>query len=66
LRIRSFELKIFNRWGQLVFETNNATFGWDGKYKDELQDMGVFQYYIDGVSISGEKFFRTGNVTLLR
>jgi gliding motility-associated-like protein len=66
LRIQSFELKIFNRWGEMVFETNNATFGWDGRYKDELQDMGVFQYYIDGVSISGEKFFRTGNITLLR
>jgi gliding motility-associated-like protein len=65
-RIQSFQLKIFNRWGELVYETDNASLGWDGRYKDEMQDIGVFQYYIEGYSISGEKFFRTGNITLVR
>jgi gliding motility-associated-like protein len=66
LRVRNFELKIFNRWGELVFETNNANVMWDGTYKNEPQDVGVFQYYIEGYSISNEKFFRTGNITLIR
>jgi gliding motility-associated-like protein len=66
LRIKSFDLKIFNRWGELVFETNNANVMWDGTYKDSPQDMGVFQYFIEGYSISNEKFFRTGNLTLIR
>lgn len=65
-RIQSFELKIFNRWGELVFETNNANILWDGTYKDQPQDIGVFQYYIEGVSISGDRFFRSGTVTLIR
>ncbi len=65
-RIQSFELKIFNRWGELVFETNNANILWDGTYKSEPQDIGVFQYYIEGVSISGDRFFRSGTVTLIR
>ncbi len=65
-RIQSFELKIFNRWGELVFETNNANLLWDGTYKDEPQDIGVFQYYIEGVSISGDRFFRSGTITLIR
>lgn len=66
LRIRDFNLKIFNRWGELVFETNNPNVMWDGTYKDEPQDVGVYQYYIEGYSISNEKFFRTGNLTLIR
>lgn len=66
LRIQSFNLKIYNRWGELMFETDRATKLWDGTYKDEPQDMAVFQYLIDGVSISGERFFRSGNVTLIR
>jgi gliding motility-associated-like protein len=65
-RIQSFELKIFNRWGELVYETNNANLLWDGTYKGEAQDIGVFQYYIEGVSISGDRFFRSGTVTLIR
>lgn len=66
LRIKSFDLKIYNRWGELMFETNNANVLWDGFYKGELQDMAVYQYYVDGVSISGDRFFRSGNVTLIR
>jgi gliding motility-associated-like protein len=66
LRIQSFDLRIFNRWGELVFETNNANLLWDGTYKDEPQDIGVFQYYIEGVSISSDRFFRSGTVTLIR
>ncbi len=66
LRIESFNLKIFNRWGEMVYETVNANLPWDGTHKGELQDAGVFQYVIDGRSISGERFFRSGNVTLIR
>jgi gliding motility-associated-like protein len=66
LRIKSFDLKIYNRWGELMFETNNANVLWDGFYKGDLQDMAVYQYYVDGVSISGDRFFRSGNVTLIR
>ena len=65
-RIQSFELKIFNRWGELVFETNNANLLWDGSYKGLPQDIGVFQYYIEGISISSDRFFRSGTVTLIR
>lgn len=37
-----YELQIFNRWGQLVFKTTSKSSGWDGLFKGQLQDNGVF------------------------
>jgi gliding motility-associated-like protein len=39
---------VFNRWGQLIFETNNPETGWDGTYKGELLNPGVYMYYMGG------------------
>lgn len=41
-----FWMHIYNRWGALVFESNNIKNGWDGKYKGEPQPTGTFIYYI--------------------
>jgi gliding motility-associated-like protein len=60
-------MKIFNRWGQLVFETENAQGrGWDGRFNDAMQPGGVYPYLIE-IQVNGkyaEKY--QGNVTLLR
>lgn len=65
--VESFAMKIFNRWGQLVFAVNGTDGpGWDGKFKNQEQPAGVYVYMID-VKIRErvpEQF--TGNVTLLR
>jgi gliding motility-associated-like protein len=58
--------RIYNRWGNMVFETKNIEDGWDGAYNGKPQPQGVYVYEIEAESIEGEVFQRQGNVTLLR
>ncbi|MGC4102698.1 PKD domain-containing protein [Ferruginibacter sp.] len=58
--------KIYNRWGQMVFYTNNIRQGWDGTYKGALQPMDVYTYTLDVEFSDGKKLRRTGDITLLR
>ncbi|KAA5534626.1 hypothetical protein F0919_08385 [Taibaiella lutea] len=58
--------RIYNRWGNKVFETSNIDEGWDGNYNDKPQPMGVYVYTIEAVSSTGKPFKKNGNVTLLR
>jgi len=66
--IESLNMKIFNRWGGLIFETNTLTPGWDGTFNGDFCSEGVYFYIIEA------KFFSNtakttkihGTVTLLR
>ncbi len=59
--------RIFNRWGQLVFETNNVETGWDGTFNGAAQPLGVYVYEIQAVSgATGKIETMKGNLTLLR
>jgi gliding motility-associated-like protein len=67
--VKSF--RIYNRWGQLIFERSNfniedPTFGWDGKAKGVLVDPDVFIYVAELVCDTNEPFTLKGNVMLLR
>ncbi len=62
-----FNLKIYNRWGQVVFESNDATQGWDGTYGGELVQDGSYTWKIEFKSISNdERFIHTGHVNVLK
>ena len=59
--------RIYNRWGELLFETKNIDAGWDGTWKGAPQPFGVYIYDVEAVSsISGKIFKLHGNITLLR
>lgn len=58
--------KIYNRWGQLVFESNNPSLGWDGTYKGQLQPMDVYTYTLDVQFTNGNRLRKTGDITLIR
>ena len=58
--------RVYNRWGQILFETNDISSGWDGNYKGEPQDIGTYIYLIVGYSNDGEKVIKKGDVTLIR
>ena len=58
--------RIFNRWGELVFETHDVNQGWDGIYKGTLQEMDVFTYTVQATLINGQAVPLKGNITLLR
>ena len=64
--IFSMTLKIYNRYGQLVFETSDQSLGWDGKHNGKDVNSGVFVYTLDYVLSSGEISTLKGNITLVR
>jgi len=45
--IQKFEMEIFNRWGKLIYQTNDFTSGWDGRVNYSLAQMGVYTYKIE-------------------
>jgi gliding motility-associated-like protein len=60
-------LKIFNRWGEKVFESNNAqNIGWDGTYKGEPMKYDVYIYWAEVTYLDGRKVFKSGDLTLIR
>jgi gliding motility-associated-like protein len=59
-------LRIYNRWGMKVFESNNLYIGWDGRYNGKLYEPEVFIYYLEAVCSTGEVINKKGNITLVR
>ncbi len=64
--IASMNWKIYNRWGQVVFQSNNPNFGWDGTFKGVPQPMDVYAYTLDATFFDGKKTTRKGDITLIR
>ena len=62
----SFSMMIFNRWGELIYETNDNTTGWDGSWRNKNAGTGVYTYVIEGRAVTGEDVNFGGNVTLVR
>ncbi|MCB0402027.1 MAG: gliding motility-associated C-terminal domain-containing protein [Flavobacteriales bacterium] len=63
---KSFEAMIFNRWGELLFETKDITQGWDGVYKGKMVPLGVYVYRAEVVSFDNEHYIKTGAINLIR
>lgn len=65
--VENIELKLFNRWGQMVWETSDKTSRWDGTYNGTEAPQDVYYYRLtwDGYS-NDKKFEKTGRVTLIR
>lgn len=65
--VTAFEMQIYNRWGEIVFETNSLNGrGWDGKYGGDDQPTGVYIYTINVSFANGITERYQGNVTLIR
>ncbi len=64
--VESFQLRIFNRWGQLVFETADFNKGWDGTFKGQLQEIDVYAYVLTAVFVDGSTAQQKGNISLMR
>jgi gliding motility-associated-like protein len=64
--ISSILLRIYDRWGELVFESTSLNDGWDGTYKEKALPPDVYDYYLLVTCINGVKNKIQGNITLLR
>ena len=63
---RSYQLEIFDRWGSLIFVTNDYKKGWDGLYKLNSMKEDVYVYRIRFKTSDGNSIDKYGHVTLLR
>jgi gliding motility-associated-like protein len=59
-------LRIFDRWGDLLYETTSSQPQWDGTIKGTPCTPGVYVYYVEGHCPMRSNFIKTGNVTILK
>ena len=64
--IENMTFRIFNRWGQKIFESTEKSKGWDGRYKNVMQEMEVYAYTLSVEFFDGSKTTKNGNITLLK
>tara|TARA_B110000240_G_scaffold179425_1_gene209635 strand:+ start:117 stop:5324 length:5208 start_codon:yes stop_codon:yes gene_type:complete len=66
--IRNYTMKIYNRWGGIIFESDNINIGWDGTINDggTIAQIGIYIYYIAVENIYGEIFKYEGKLNLIR
>jgi len=64
--IESFVFRVYDRWGELVWETTHLTEGWDGTFRGKLLDPDVYDYYLQATCVGGLENIIKGNVTLIR
>jgi gliding motility-associated-like protein len=67
LKLEKYEMEIFNRYGQLLYQTSDIQKGWDGTFKNTKCDIGTYYYIIKTKCFeNNEKEILTGDITLLR
>jgi len=59
-------MKIYNRWGKMVYEIPKIDQVWDGMEHNQLAAPGTYFYIFSGTAITGEKLFRKGYIELIR
>ncbi len=64
--VENFRMLIFNRWGEMVFQTSKFGDAWDGTFRGKEQEIGVYPYFIEGTVAGGREYLEKGNITLIR
>jgi gliding motility-associated-like protein len=64
--LEGYLLRIYNRWGQVVFESNDPEIGWDGRFKGEEQEVGVYKVTASGRGLDGRSYTAVSDLTLVR
>jgi gliding motility-associated-like protein len=66
LEVHDYHMRIYNRNGQLIFQTKDHVQGWDGRFKNQQLEAGAYVYHITFASVSGSEFENSGTILLLR
>ncbi|MBK6378485.1 MAG: gliding motility-associated C-terminal domain-containing protein [Chitinophagaceae bacterium] len=64
--LQFFSLQIYNKWGQLIFNSNDVTKKWDGTFKGKNMPNGTYVWMLNYTNIRGRKFYEQGTVMLIR
>jgi PKD repeat protein len=65
-QVDEYHLMVFNRWGEMIFESYYKDMGWDGYVDDKIAKQDVYVWKVEGKYSNGKAFIDTGDVTLLR
>lgn len=63
--VKEFSMQVFNRWGQLIFETSNYKQQWDGTYEGVKAPQGTYVYRVTASGITGKNTTKNGTVNLI-
>jgi len=63
--IDTYEMQIFNRWGEVLFRTTNLENGWDGTSKEEKMGTGNYAYWVRVKDLNNNEHIRTGSILIL-
>ncbi|MDF3078090.1 MAG: type sorting protein [Sphingobacteriaceae bacterium] len=66
INLRSYHIKIFNRWGEQLFEANSIFDNWNGLYNGSPLPVGTYYYLINAIDIKRNPVKRSGSVTIIR
>jgi gliding motility-associated-like protein len=64
--VDTYNMQVYNRWGQLIFESNDIDEGWNGIYKGQLAPQAVYVWKVSGTFINGREYRESGSVLLVR
>jgi gliding motility-associated-like protein len=68
--LKEFKLMVYNRWGEKIFETDDLSIGWDGKYKGDLSPYGLYVWELEAKDKNGKAMLndnqKRGVVSLVR
>jgi len=65
-QLASYNLQVYNRWGETIFQSNDFTNSWNGNIEGDAQPMGAYVYVLNYTDLNGESFMQQGNFTLVR
>jgi gliding motility-associated-like protein len=63
--VKTFQARVFNRWGKLMYAWEDVTLGWNGKNNDDKMPDGTYFYIINGTDIKDNAFEKRGTLMLL-
>jgi gliding motility-associated-like protein len=63
--VKDFSFIIANRYGQIVYQSKDPYFGWDGRWKGNVCDMGTYYYHCKFISPNGKAHEIKGDVILM-
>lgn len=64
--LKSYSFSVYNRWGEQLFFSENASDSWDGKYKGVYVQQGAYAYIVDVVDENGKAIHKQGMVMVVR